>query len=164
MQLWILRIDMGIRYNKHHGGSGKVPEKLYKVWTALRCRCYNVNDASYKNYGGRGIFVSEEWLDDYAAFRTWCLSNGYQVGLTIDRIDNDGPYAPHNCRFVTRKVQNNNQRKKHKMLTVDGVTKPLKEWAAQAGFDPKVLNSRILRGWSAKDAVTRERSNRGYTR
>lgn len=73
-------------------------------------RCYYEKHAAYKDYGGRGIQICDEWLDDYKAFRSWALENGYRDGLTIDRIDHDGNYEPGNCRWVSRARQMRNIR------------------------------------------------------
>ena len=75
---------------------------LYNIWCNMISRCYKPKDAGYKNYGGRGISVCSEWHHDFTAFYHWGLSNGWEKGLTIDRIKNDGNYEPGNCQFISR--------------------------------------------------------------
>ena len=82
-----------------HGGTGT---RLYKVLNDMKQRCYNPNDSAYKYYGGRGISVCEEWLDNYPVFKEFALSCGYTNELTIDRKDNDGNYEPTNCHFISQ--------------------------------------------------------------
>jgi len=74
---------------------------IYNAWCSMLDRCKNQNHSSYHRYGGRGIKVCQEW-EDVKVFVNWAEANGYEKGLEIDRIDNDGDYCPENCRFVTR--------------------------------------------------------------
>ena len=92
---------------KHNLSQGK----LYKVWQGMKTRCYNKNFIYFKNYGGRGINICNEWKNDFSSFYNWAINNGYKENLTIDRINNDGNYEPSNCRWITRAEQNRNQRK-----------------------------------------------------
>lgn len=81
----------------HHGMSST---KLYGTWERIHTRCTNKKVPQYRFYGARGITVSPEWKQ-FEAFKTWALANGYQEGLSIDRIDNDGNYEPSNCQWLT---------------------------------------------------------------
>lgn len=106
-----------IARNTKHGDtiSGKKSFRLYHVWANMKNRCHNPNNVSYKNYGGRGIVVCDEWRNNYVAFRKWAMLNGYDpianfAESTIDRIDNNGSYTPSNCRFVSFAIQATNKR------------------------------------------------------
>lgn len=86
-------------------------ERLYKVWTAIKQRCLNPKDKAYQHYGARGVTICQEWAENYATFRAWCMNNGYQQGLTIERIEVNGNYEPGNISFIPQSEQLSNTRR-----------------------------------------------------
>lgn len=104
--------------------------RLVTVRQGMIYRCYNTNCPAYDAYGGRGIKVCDEWLDPTLGKKTfidWALSNGYKLGLSIDRIDVNGDYCPENCRWTDWYTQCNNKRCSRR-ITIDGVTKTATQW------------------------------------
>lgn len=91
-----------LKYSKQHLEKYRQDNPLRSVWHNIKHRCYNPKDAHFKDYGARGIKVCDLWLNNYETFKEWCLENGYEKGLEIDRIDNSGDYCPSNCQFVTQ--------------------------------------------------------------
>ena len=88
--------------------------KLYHIWMGMKQRCSNPHHKSYKWYGGKGVYVCDEWEHDYLAFKNWMLDHGWKEGMEIDRIDDSGPYSPDNCRVVTRFENLNKMHKKNR--------------------------------------------------
>lgn len=134
-----------------HGAKGT---RLYNIWRGMKRRCYNTNDASYKNYGGRGISVCDEWKHNFEAFRDWSLEHGYSDNLSIDRIKNNEGYSPSNCRWADNTTQANNTRSNH-IVTYDGVSQTIAQWSAQTGIGYHKLKDRINRcKWDTERALT----------
>lgn len=135
-----------------HGGSRT---KIYHIYLGMIDRCYDsTNSISYKNYGGRGISVCDEWRGEngFLNFKAWALKNGYDESLSLDRIDVNGNYEPSNCRFITMKQQQNNKRD-NVYITLDGETHTIAEWAEMAGLKYSTLKERLNRGWDTEKAI-----------
>lgn len=128
--------------------SKETRHKLCIVLCDIRRRCLNPNYKYFYLYGERGISVCEEWLgkDGQKNFREWAVNNGYEKGLTIDRIDNNKGYSPDNCRWVTAKEQSYNRRS-NKLITIHGKTQTVTEWAKETGIPIGTLQNRLRYGW-----------------
>lgn len=113
-------------------------KEIHAKWSRIKERLYNPNSIGYKNYGGRGIVMCEEWKSNSFEFYKWAINNGWKEGLTIDRIDNEGNYCPENCRWVDMKTQNRNTRR-NIYITYNGETKCMAEWAYALGVCHKVF-------------------------
>lgn len=140
--------------NKYRNGK-KINAKntrILRIYNGMKQRCYNSNNSSYKYYGGRGITICKEWLENYYEFEKWSLENGYEDNLTIDRIDTNKGYSPKNCRWATYKQQANNERTNH-VLEIDGIKHTVQEWSEIYKIKPNTIIYRIKRGWSVKRAV-----------
>lgn len=134
--------------NKTHG---LTKTRIYSIWSGMKARCLNRRDDAYKYYGGRGIAICERWL----SFENFLLDMGkeHTIGLTLERIDNNGNYEPSNVKWATLVEQANNKRN-NRIIIVDGVTKTLSEYSKFSGIKVTTIHNRIKSGWSNKDAVT----------
>lgn len=144
-----LRTEVNIFKGTIHGLR---KHSLYGVWDGMINRCYRDTCEHYKSYGGRGISICDEWRNDFVAFYNWSTNNGYEKGLTIDRIDNEGNYEPSNCKWSTRKQQQANRRNTI-FIEIDGAIKSLSEWSDESGISKKVIDYRIRKGWIPSEAV-----------
>lgn len=132
----------------------KSNSRIYRSWANMKARCSNKNNSRYYCYGANGIKVCDEWLNDFQAFYEWSMSNGYTDELTIDRIDVNGNYEPSNCRWTTVKEQNNNTRR-NRLITYNGKTQTLSQWAEELGIKYKTLQNRIDKcHWTVEKAFT----------
>lgn len=125
--------------NRTHG---KAKTSIYVLWQAIKQRCYNPKNTAFPRYGGRGIYVCERWH----IFENFLTDIGDRpLGYTLDRINNDGPYSPENCRWATRKEQANN-RFINVRITHDGMTLTAMQWSERLGIHINTLLLRYRKG------------------
>jgi hypothetical protein len=140
------------KQNQKHGMYG-TPE--YRAWQAMKGRCHNPKHHAFNRYGGRGIKVCDRWRE---SFDNFFADMGYRPGpgYSVDRIDNDGDYAPDNCRWATQFEQVNNTAKT-RHITYNGVTRTTAEWAQIAGITRNILYDRVFKhGWSLERAFNQQ--------
>lgn len=137
--------------NITHGMTGT---HLYRCYRQMLNRCYNTNIDHYHMYGGRGITVCKEWKYDYTAFKEWALGNGYQEGLSLDRIDVNGNYEPSNCRWIALEDQCHNKRQS-RHYAYKGKVQDIAQWAKEYGLKYATLAGRLNRGWDIETALTK---------
>ena len=129
---------------------GQLNKRIYGIWQKMIHRTTKPNDPDYKIYGGRGIKVCDEWLNDYLAFEKWSLSHGHDNSLTIDRIDNDGNYSPENCRWADKFTQNNNRSISHR-ISYKNKTMTVTQWSREFNLIDSAVSFRVSQGWSMED-------------
>lgn len=117
---------------------GLVAHPLNSIWCGMKERCQNPNAENYEWYGGRGISVCDEW-QKFKPFYDWAINNGWEKGLTIDRIDVDMPYMPSNCRFIPIKSQFRNRRS-NCHININGETHLQCEWEELLGLKRKIIS------------------------
>lgn len=136
---------------KHGGSVGKREGKqsrLYTQWCSIKQRCSNPNSTHYHRYGGRGVTMCQAWADNFEVFRE--AVGEPSAGMTLDRIDNERGYEPNNVRWASRKEQANN-RSTNVVLTWNGETMTLKQWADRLGWKYGMLASRWKKGLRGAD-------------
>lgn len=136
-------LDIAHRANqKYKLKNFSLNKKIYMAWLNMKNRCCNKNSKNYKNYGGRGIKVCKEWLNDFESFYEWAINNGCEQGLSIDRINNNGDYTPSNCRWSDMKTQSRNRRTNH-LLTINNETHCLIEWSEKLNTSVTTLKNKF---------------------
>lgn len=134
---------------------GKTNTRLYGVWCHIKERCKNPHSPAYKNYGGRGICICNEWANDFQRFYEWAMGSGYKDGLTIERVNVNGNYCPENCCWITREEQARNKRNL-RMVEIDGEEVTLKEACRRMNLPYQAVHLRITRyGMSVEDALNK---------
>lgn len=141
--------------NSTQGNGSNLEPRLLQIYKGIIHRCYNKKRKAYKDYGGRGILMCDEWRNDFWAFVRWARANGYSDDLEIDRRDNNQWYSPSNCRWVTTKVNARNTRS-NRIVTAFGEDKCVAEWAEDSRCVVKygTLLNRIDKGWNPEAAIT----------
>ena len=135
--------------------------RVYKTWQGMKSRCSYQSDKQYKNYGGRGIKVCNEW-QKFKPFCKWAFDNGYADDLTIDRINVNGNYEPSNCRWIDRKSQANN-RTNNKVIEYNNEIHTLSEWSEILCINYSTLSARLNKyKWSVEQAFSIKSLPRGW--
>lgn len=130
-------------------------KRLYSVWCGIKGRCKNKNNPSYKNYGGRGITICEEW-ENFLTFESWSYKNGYKENMTIERNDVNGNYCPENCCWIPKNKQASNRRTCYK-IEYNGQIVNLSDLCEKLGLNYKRVHNRIHKlGWSVEKAISTE--------
>ena len=134
---------------RHGLTKGGVKPRTFTIWNNIKARCLNTRAINYKNYGGRGISICDEWMS-FEEFHKWAVNNGYRDNLTIDRIDNNGYYYPDNCRWISR-GENAGRNRNTILLTVNSETKSISAIAREVGISRQMISK--LYHLKGKDAT-----------
>lgn len=130
---------------------GMHKSKEYAIWAAMHARCRNPNHKEWKNYGGRGVSVCEEWSEFIQFYKDMGPKPG--KGYSLDRIDNVPIYSKDTCRWATDVEQHNNTRR-NRLLTFRGRTQTAAEWARELGMRYSTLLGRLQNGWDVEAVLT----------
>ena len=128
--------------------------RLYNIWCGMKKRCNSSNNKGYKNYGGRGIKVCEEWNNDFRAFYDWAMKNGYREDLTLEREEVNEGYCPENCSWIPMSEQPKNERRVHRMYNAFGEKCYAFEVAKKHNIPRATMCKRIEKGWEVDRACT----------
>ena len=148
--------------NTKHGHTTHISSSpTYKSWHMMKQRCLNINYSQYHDYGGRGIHVCSRWL----TFGNFLADMGERPkGTSLNRIDNNGNYEPGNCEWASKKQQQRNRRT-NRLITFNGVTKCISDWAKDLGLKQHSLSMRMdVYGWTIEKALSTPAINSGRRR
>lgn len=137
---------------RDHIKHGQAYTRLYHIYHKMKARCYYKHDARYSRYGGRGITLCDEWLNDFMNFYNWAMNNGYSDELSIDRINNNNNYGPSNCRWATNEEQQNNK-SNCVYITYDERTQTMSQWSRELNIPYITIKKRHARGYSDTECL-----------
>ncbi len=158
----VRRVTMPAAHRKAVVTHGMEGTTEYQIWVDMRRRCHKPNRPDYKNYGGRGITVCDEWRESFEAF--YRDMGPRPPGRTLDRLNNSGPYNKNNCVWATRKHQERNKRTS-RMIEIDDKRMTVAEACEVYGIKPHTAANRLnTLGWSVEDTFKRPIANRGQAK
>lgn len=133
---------------------------LHLSWARMRGRCLNKNNPKYHRYGGRGVKICQEWLNDFKSYYNWATENGWKPGLQVDKdyLGDGLLYSPTTCIIVSNK-ENCNRRSTTRLVTLNGVTKSVMQWCEWYGINQSTFYSRINTGWDFEIALKTPKQN-----
>lgn len=123
-------------YEKH----GDTGTRLYRIWKSMKCRCNDMNHPTFKDYGARGIAVTEEWESSYTTFKQWAISHGYSDNLELERMDVNGGYSPDNCKWISHHEQTLNRRDTL-YITLGDITMKLRDFCRHYSISINTVNN-----------------------
>ena len=142
--------------NKKHSWKNA---RIETIFHNMISRCYNQDNESYRFYGEKGIKVCDEWINNPLSFESWAISNGYEDGLTIDRVESDKDYSPDNCRWVTPKY-NSKWKSTTNTIEIDGIVDSGRGWSKRLGLGINYINTYIRRyGMEETKKIIKEKLN-----
>lgn len=130
------------QYHHNQTNSSWKNKRIKNIYKGMMQRCYNIKEKNYFRYGGRGIKICKEWLNNPLLFEEWSLQNGYQDDLTIDRIDSNKDYCPENCRWVTLE-DNARYKSTTKIITVNNISHTGRKWAEVLELGTNTINKML---------------------
>lgn len=145
------------RHFVHGESAGGIRSKEYYTWASLRSRCLRRTDHGFRHYGGRGITVCDRWKDNFKNFLS-DMGRAPSPQHSIDRIDNDGPYSPGNCRWTTAAVQSRN-RSNNRFIEYGGEKLTVTDWSRRLGINLVTLFGKLNKQHLTLDQIIQQRQS-----